>query len=267
MPEDRLRLDGKVALVTGAGSGIGKATAILMAGQGARVALLGRSGEELDETSEEIRKLQGACDCMKLTADISKSEEMKREIGKLGREWGEIGIVFANAGINGVWAPIDDLKPEEWDQTLDVNLSGTFHTIKYAVPYMREHGGSIVITSSVNGTRIFTNTGATAYSCTKAAQVAMGKMLAIELARDRIRVNVICPGAIETNIGENTERRNLEQVRLPVEFPEGHIPLTDGKPGTAEQTADLVLFLASEMSSHISGAVVFIDGAESLMQG
>ena len=139
--------------------------------------------------------------------------------------------------------------------------------MKYAVPYLKKRGGSIIVTSSVNGTRIFSNTGATAYSCSKAGQVAFTKMVALELARHRIRANVICPGAIETNIGENTEQRDLEVVREPVEYPEGKIPLTDGKPGTPEQVAQLVLFLASDASSHISGTEIWIDGTESLLMG
>ena len=92
-------------------------------------------------------------------------------------------------------------------------------------------------------------------------------MVALELAKDRIRVNVICPGAIETEIGDNTEQRNLERVKEPAEYPEGSIPLTDGRPGKSEQVADLVLFLASEASSHITGTEIYIDGAESLLQG
>src|SRR5690606_34946190 len=128
-------------------------------------------------------------------------------------------------------------------------------------------GGSVIITSSINGTRVFSNTGATAYSSSKAGQVAMAKMLAVELAKHRIRVNVICPGAIESEIDENTERVNLEEIREPVEFPEGNIPLTDGRPGRASQVADLVYFLASDESSHISGTEIWIDGAQSLLVG
>jgi len=144
---------------------------------------------------------------------------------------------------------------------------GTFLTVKYAIPHLKARGGSIIVTSSVNGTRIFSNTGASAYSSSKAGQVAFTKMAALELAKHRIRVNVICPGAITTNIEESTEKRDIEREREPVEFPEGKIPLTDGKPGTARQVADLVLFLASDASSHITGTEVWIDGAESLLMG
>ncbi|MDQ3310204.1 MAG: SDR family oxidoreductase, partial [Gemmatimonadota bacterium] len=127
-------------------------------------------------------------------------------------------------------------------------------------------GGSVIVTSSVNGTRIFSNTGATAYSSSKAGQVALSKMLALELAPSKIRVNVICPGAIDTNIEESTEERDLEHVRIPVEFPEGSQPLAEGS-GSAEQVARLVLFLASDASDHITGTEMWIDGAESLLRG
>ena len=125
----------------------------------------------------------------------------------------------------------------------------------------------MIVTSSVNGTRIFSNSGATAYSCSKAAQVAFVKMVALELAKHRIRVNVVCPGAIDTNIDENTERRHVEAAREPVEFPEGKIPLTDGRPGTSEEVAELMLFLACDASRHVTGTEVWIDGAQSLLVG
>lgn len=106
-----------------------------------------------------------------------------------------------------------------------------------------------------------------AHSISKAGQVAMTKMLALELAPQRVRVNVICPGAIETEIGENTKQRGLEPFRGRVEYPRGRIPLTGGKPGRSEQVSELELFLASDASIHISGTEIWIDGAESLLVG
>ena len=259
-----MQLTGQVALITGAGSGIAKATAKLFAKEGAKVAALGRTKEELEETVSEIQRNNG--EAIPLIADISQPEQMQKATQEIIDKWGRLDIVFANAGINGVWAPIDELSPEEWDKTININLKGTFLTVKYAVPYLKQQGGSIIITSSVNGTRMFSNSGATAYSCTKAAQVAFTKMVALELAKDRIRVNVICPGAIDTSIDDSTQKRDLEHVREPVEFPEGKIPLTDGKPGTSEQVAQLVLFLSSDASSHITGTEIWIDGAESLLK-
>jgi len=264
MTQER-ELTGRVALVTGAGSGIGKATALLLARQGARVAALGRTEDELQQTVDEITRQGG--EALVQVADISDAEAMQQAIQQIAQTWGRLDIVFANAGINGVWAPIEELEPEEWDKTIRVNLRGTFLTAKYAIPLLKRQGGSIIVTSSVNGTRIFSNTGATAYSCTKAAQVAFTQMAALELAKHRIRVNVVCPGAIETSIEESTEKRDIEREKEPVEFPEGKIPLTDGKPGRSEQVADLVLFLASDRSSHITGTPIWIDGAESLLMG
>ncbi|MEO8395878.1 MAG: SDR family NAD(P)-dependent oxidoreductase [Chloroflexota bacterium] len=260
-----MSVKGKVALVTGAGSGLGEAAARRLAHEGAKVALLGHTQEELEEVARSIKRAGG--ETLTLTADIADPDAMQKAITQVIEQWKRLDIVFANAGINGVWAPIEDLTPHEWQKTIDVNLNGTFYTLKYAAPHLKKQGGSVIITSSVNGTRIFSNTGATAYSCTKAAQVAMAKMLALELAKYKVRVNVICPGAIDSQISDNTEKRNVEQEKEPVEYPNGSIPLTRGVPGKAEDVGDLVLFLASDASKHITGTEIWIDGAESLLEG
>lgn len=260
-----LSLENRAAIVTGAGSGIGKGAALWLAKAGAKVGLIGHGQDDLEETCKEIEKSGGTA--IVHVADIADAEAMDKATSAIVEEFRRLDIVFANAGVNGVWAPIEDLLYSEFKETLHNNLFGTFTTIKSAVPHLKKKGGSIVITSSVNGSRIFSNSGATAYSVSKAGQIAMAKMLAVELGPSKIRVNVICPGAIETNISKNTEQRNTENVKIPVEFPEGNIPLTHGKPGTSNQVGQLVLFLASDASSHISGTEIWIDGAESLLQG
>ena len=260
-----MKMEGKVALITGGGSGIGEAAALRLAREGAKVAVLGRTREKLDETVKRIEKDGG--EALAVTGDVSKYPDMERAVREIVDRWGRLDVVFANAGVNGVWAPIEELKPEEWESTIAINLNGTFFPIKAAVPHLKKRGGTVVISSSVNGTRMFSNSGASAYASTKAAQLALGQMLALELAKHRIRVNVVCPGAITTDIEQNTEHRDEEEAREPVEYPEGKIPLTDGKPGSPEQVARLVLFLASDDASHITGTPVWIDGGQSLLQG
>jgi NAD(P)-dependent dehydrogenase (short-subunit alcohol dehydrogenase family) len=260
-----MRLSEQVAVVTGAGSGIGQAAALLLAREGVKVAGLGRTEDELKETVAQIQK--GGGQAMAVLADVAKPDQVRDAYRAVSDRWGRVDIVFANAGVNGVWAPVEELADDEWNNTLAINLTGTFLTIKYAVPYLKRQGGSVIVTSSVNGTRMFSNSGATAYATTKAGQVAMAKMLALELAPHKVRVNIICPGAIATEISDNTEPRDTGEVRYPVVFPKGKVPLTGGQPGSAEQVARLVLFLASDASDHITGTEVWIDGAQSLLQG
>jgi NAD(P)-dependent dehydrogenase (short-subunit alcohol dehydrogenase family) len=255
----------KVAFVTGAGSGIGRAAAELIAAEGAKVALVSRDERELREVEEAIRRQGG--EAISLVCDVSVAEDVARAVAETVERWGRLDLVFANAGINGTWAPIDQITPEEWDQVMAVNLRGTYLTLHHAVPHLKKRGGSVVITSSVNGTRMFSNVGASAYATTKAGQVALAKMLALELGQDHIRVNVICPGWITTNIEESTDKSKLDDEQKLAEYPEGVVPLTNGDPGRAEQVAELVKFLFSDASSHISGTEIWIDGAQSLLQG
>ena len=260
----RGELDGKTVLVTGAGSGIGKGASLNLAKDGAFVGLLGRTRDELDETLADIRASGG--NGMVLVADVSDHKQMEQALLRLIDERKTLDIVVANAGINGTWAPIDDLKPDEFDKTIAINLRGTYLTLHHAVPHMKRNGGSIVVISSINGTRTFTSPGATAYSATKAAQLAMVQQLAVELGRHGIRINAICPGAIETEIDDNTHIRKKDQTALPVTFPEGDIPLTDGEVGTTEEVADVISFLASNASRHVTGTPIWVDGGQSLLR-
>jgi NAD(P)-dependent dehydrogenase (short-subunit alcohol dehydrogenase family) len=254
----------KVAFISGGGSGIGQAAAELLARRGAKVALAGRTPDELAEVAEAIGRAGGTA--IAVTCDVSDEDSVRSAIATTVETWGRLDVVVANAGVNGIWAGIEELGVEDFRSTLEINLVGTFTTIKYAVPHLRRRGGSVIVISSVNGTRIFSNSGASAYSSSKAGQVALAKMLAVELGPDKIRVNAVCPGAIDTEIADNTEEAN-EEVKIPVEFPEGNIPLTGGESGSAAQVGELIAFLASDEASHISGTEMWIDGAQSLLQG
>lgn len=258
-------LSNKTALVTGAGSGIGKATALLLAREGANVAVLSRTKAEVDAVAAEIEDQGGKA--ISITADISDDRDMARAVALVVERFGKLDIVVANAGINGVWAPIEEITPEEWDKTITVNLRGTYLTLHHAVPRLEAAGGgAIVIISSINGTRTFTTPGASAYSATKAAQLAIAQQLALELGPRGIRVNAVCPGSIESQIGENTSKRGMEKTEIPVNFPRGDIPITGGKPGKAEDVAEVVLFLVSDASRHITGTPVWIDGGQGLLR-
>lgn len=266
LPKPRIQLPDlkdKVAWITGAGSGIGHAAAMLLAQQGMKVCLVDVKNNRLEQTVKDITEAGGQA--MTADVDVADPARIAQAFEQAVKQWGRLDVVFANAGINGVIAPIEDMKPEDWDRTLDVNLKGTFLSVKYAVPHMKQNGGSIIITSSINGSRSFSGFGMTAYSASKAGQVAFAKMAALELARYKIRVNAICPGSIETNIKENTQPTpELGKIKIPVKYPEGSQPL-EHAPGQPEQVAELVAFLASEASSHITGTELFIDGAESLL--
>lgn len=259
-------LKGKVALVTGAGSGIGRASAARLARAGAKIGMLGRTADQLEEAAAEIRRDGG--EAMVLLADVSDSRQMQRAIADLVETYGGLDLVVANAGVNGVWAPIDEISPEEWTKTVNINLNGAFLTLHHAVPHLKRAGaGAIVLTSSINGTRVFSTPGASAYASTKAAQVALTQMLALELAKHKIRVNVICPGRIDTEISDNTETRNAKEAGAPGGVADDAIPLTDGASGEAADVAELVHFLCSDAARHITGTPVWIDGGQSLLKG
>ncbi|WP_078553976.1 SDR family oxidoreductase [Bacillus alkalicellulosilyticus] len=254
----------EIAVITGGGSGIGKAAAIRLAKEGKTVCIMDLKEERAEKVKEEIEDNGGQAQVYDV--DVKDEKRIQDSFKAIEQEFdGQIDTVFINAGINGTWTAIEDMKVDDWDATLETNLRSTFLFVKHSIPYMKEKGGSIIITSSINGNRMFSNIGMSAYSTSKAGQVAFMKMAALELARYKIRVNAICPGAIKTNIGENTHPEpELEKVKIPVEYPEGSQPL-EHKPGSPDQVADLVYFLASDLSSHITGTEIFIDGAESLL--
>lgn len=256
--------DRKVALVTGGGSGIGEASALELARGGSDVAILDIRQAELDHVADAIRAMDR--EVLPILCDVGDDVAMAAAFEQVKQRFGRLDQVLVNAGINGMWAPIEEMTPAEWDTTIRVNLRGSYLTVHHAVPLMREHGGSIVIVSSINGTRTFTTAGATAYSVTKAGQFAMGQMLAIELSRFKIRVNVICPGSIQTRIGDRTWRRRAEEAKMPAVFPEGTIPLTRSNKGPLPgEIAQTVAFLCSDAAKHITGTPLYVDGGQSLL--
>lgn len=256
-------LDKKVAFITGASSGIGAGIAKRYAEEGASVVLADVQQEEGEKLRAELEKAGHRA--LYVNCDVSKAEDVQRAIEQTVKEFGGLDIVCANAGVNGVWAPVDELQPDEWSRTLDINLKGTFLTVHFAVPHLKKNGGSIIITSSVNGTRTFSNPGTSAYASSKAAQVAFMKVIALELGRDNIRCNAICPGFIHTNIQDRTEQRDTDKMGMKVELPEGS-PAVDEGMGDPVEVADVCVFLASDLSRHVSGVEIFVDGGASLLR-
>lgn len=258
-------LDGKVAFITGGASGIGRAAALRFAREGADIAIADLIDAAGHEARHEIERTGGG-EALYVHCDVSDDGQTRAAIEQAVQRFGRLDIVMANAGINGVWAPIDDLTLQEWDRTIAINLRGTFLTLHHAVgPLKRSGGGSVIITSSVNGTRTFSNPGLAAYSASKAGQIALMKQAALELARHNIRVNAICPGGTSTNIGLNTDKRNLESIDIRVDLPDGH-PALHGGHAEPPDVADVCLFLASDLSRHVSGAEIYVDGGASLLR-
>ncbi len=261
----QVSLAGRTALVTGGGSGIGEAACRALADAGAAVAVVDLRAEAAEAVAGRIEAAGGRA--LALAADVADEAQVGAAVARTVAELGGLHVVFANAGINGMQAPIEELTLDEWNTTLAVNLTGTFLVVKHAIPHLRAAGGgSVVVTASINGNRIFSLPGYAAYSTSKAGQVAFTKMAAIELARWDIRVNVILPGGVRTNIAERTYRRNVDAVRWDVPNPSRWPPLR-GQNAEASDVADLVLFLASDASRHITGTEIVIDAAASLLRG
>ena len=252
------RLLGKVALITGGTSGIGEATARLFARQGARVAITGRRIESGDRVVSEIRSVGG--EAIFIAADVTLAEDCRRSIDETLAAYERIDILFNNAGIV-TQGTLEETSEEDWARTFDVNVKGTYLMTKLVLPVMRAQsaqGGGVVV-NNASDWGIVGGPGYTAYSASKGAVVLLTKSTALEVARDNIRVNAICPGDTYVERWHAAERRN-PSVDFEAELKAMGEDLPIGRVGTVEEIAQAVLFLASDESSFMTGATLIVDG-------
>ncbi|MEH2260679.1 SDR family oxidoreductase [Nostoc sp.] len=241
------QFDGKVALVTGASSGIGRATAIAFARVGAKVVAASRRIAEGEETVRCIQEAGGEAIFVK--TDVSRAAEVEALVNKTVDTYGRLDCACNNAG-RAIFKPLIEMPEEEWNQMFDVNLKGMWFCLKYEISTMlKQEGGAIVNVASVGG--VIGAAGTAAYSATKGGVIALTRAAAIEYAKSGIRLNIISPGSIQTDMLETVPTDLLAQVAA------GH-PV--GRIGKPEEVAEAVLWLCSDVASFVTGHNMIIDG-------
>jgi len=248
-----LRLSNKVALITGGTSGIGAATAILFAKEGAKVAITGRNEKRGQEITSQIRDSGG--NAFFVRTDVSKADDCRRAVEQTLTTFGRLDVLFNNAGVFYAHTTLDCTE-EEWDQQIDINLKGTFLMSKYALPSMIAQGNGVIINNS-SGWGLVGGDAAIAYCASKGGVVLLTKAMAVDHGRQGIRVNCICPGDVDTPmLPEDAAFRGMKWE----DYAAGAANRPMGRVGTADEIAKAVLFLASDDSSFMTGAALVVDG-------
>ncbi|OLE58091.1 MAG: short-chain dehydrogenase [Chloroflexi bacterium 13_1_20CM_2_59_7] len=248
-----MRLANKVALITGGTSGIGEATAILFAKEGAKVAITGRNEKRGHAVTEQITKDGGQA--IFIRTDVRLTADCRRAVDETVRAFGRLDVLFNNAGIFYAHTALE-CSEEEWDEQLDINLKGAFLMSKFALPPMIGQGSGVIINNS-SGWGLVGGDRAVAYCASKGGMVLMTKAMAIDHGRQGIRVNCICPGDVDTPmLPADARLRGLKWE----EYLAGCATRAMGRIGTPEEIARAVLFLASEDSSFMTGAALVVDG-------
>jgi len=245
-----LKLDGKVALVTGGSRGIGYATAKILSENGATVIITGKDAQRLEKSSSEIPN------CIGIAGDIQKTNDVKNIVKKTIEEFGRLDILVNNAGIFPQIKQLHEIEEEEWSKVIDVNLTGQFRFTKEAIPHLQKTSGSIVNISSDAGLKAYQGFNADAYSAAKAALIILTKCWALEYAKDKIRVNCICPGVVDTDMTKPFLKTQNDR-----EFMNNEHPI--GRMGQPEEVANAVIYFASDDASWTTGAVLAVDGGQS----
>jgi NAD(P)-dependent dehydrogenase (short-subunit alcohol dehydrogenase family) len=246
-----VKLSGKVALVTGGSRGIGFATAKILSENGATVIITAKDQERLDKAVEKIPNSSG------IAADIRKSNDVKNVVNKIVEKFGKLDILVNNAGMFPKIKQLHEIDEDEWNEVLDVNLTGQFRFTKEAIPHLQKTSGSIINISSDAGIKAYQGFNADAYSASKAALILLTKCWALEYSRDKIRVNCICPGVVDTDMTKPFLKTQKDKDFMDNEHPIGRI-------GQPDEIGKAVLYFASDDASWTTGAVLTVDGGESI---
>ncbi len=244
-------LHGKIAIVTGGTSGIGRDTAVLFAKAGAKVVVAGRREAEGKETLDLVRAAGG--DGLFVKTDVSRAAEVRALVLKTVEKFGRLDVAFNNAGIEGSWSPIAEQSEEDWDRTIDINLKGVWLCLKYEIQQMLKQGGGGAIVNMASVAGLIGSAGAATYCASKHGVMGLTKSAALETARSGIRINVVCPAVVETPMGER-----LWGTPEAKKFALGLHPI--GRFGTPMEISEAVVWMCSDRASFMTGQSLVLDG-------
>ena len=245
-----MKLQNKVAIITGGSRGIGFATAKLFTEEGANVVITSKDQQRLSNAASQLKNT------LAVPADIKNQDEINKVVQKTIERFRKIDILVNNAGIFPSVKLLHEIPEDEWNEVIDINLTGQFRFSKAVIPHMLERGGSIVNISSDAGLKAYVGFHADAYSVSKAGLILLTKSAALEYAKNKIRVNCVCPGAVETDMIKPSIQTQQQRDIINEEHPLGRI-------GQPEEIARAVLYFASEDSAWVTGSILAIDGGES----